>query len=88
MDDLHPDLEISDLFRKLRNALCSWERSTGRESLLIYRESDRNICENGPQPSAVCHRWDNGVSVDPANQDLPDQHLLDRFTDSKGTLPV
>lgn len=78
----HPDQDVDDAFRKLQNALVSWERSTSRDSLLIFRESDRNITEHGPQPTAVSLRWDNGISIDPHNQDLADSYLLARFTDS------
>lgn len=78
----HPDDEVDRLFRQLQSALCSWERSTSRDSLMIFRESDRNIAEYGPQPSAICLRWDNGIPLDPANADLDDAHLLQRFTDS------
>lgn len=79
---VHPNSEIDELFAQLRTALCSWERATGRESLLIFREADRNLAEFGPQPSAVKLRLDNGVSVDPANADLDDAFLLQRFTDA------
>ncbi len=78
----HPDPEIDHLFRLLQAKLCSWERSTGRDSLLIFRESDRNLVQHGPQPSAVCLRLENGVSVDPHNSDLDDARLLERFTDA------
>ena len=54
-NQLHPDDEIDELFRKLQNCLCQWERATGRESLLIFRESERNIAMHGPQPSAVAY---------------------------------
>ena len=81
-NQLHPDDEIDELFQKPRNCLCQWERATGRESLLIFRESDRNFAQHGPQPSVVALRWDNGVSVDPANADLDDSFLLQRFTDA------
>ena len=78
----HPDFEVAEAFRKLQNALIRWERSTGRDSLLIFRESLGHIAEHGPMASNVCIRLDNGISVDPTNQDLSDQFLLDRFTDT------
>lgn len=38
--DTHPDSEVRHALVRLNDALCSWERSTGRESVLILRESD------------------------------------------------
>ena len=35
----HPDPEVSQAIVRLADALCSWERSTGRESVLIVREA-------------------------------------------------
>lgn len=76
----HPDDDAAKAFRDLQNALVTWERSTGRTSLLIFRESygapgDR--C-----PSMVAIRLDNGIPLDPANSDLTDSYLLQRFSDS------
>ena len=34
----HPDKRVQDAIIKLNDALCSWERATGRESVLIIRE--------------------------------------------------
>ena len=34
----HPDPEVGAAIIRLTDALCSWERSTGRESVLIIRE--------------------------------------------------
>lgn len=34
----HPDKEINHKFIQLFDALCTWERSTGRSSVLIFRE--------------------------------------------------
>lgn len=34
----HPSEEVNAAMVKLCDALCSWERSTGRESILILRE--------------------------------------------------
>jgi hypothetical protein len=39
-DMIHPDRDISRALIQLCDALCSWERSTGRESVLILRERD------------------------------------------------
>lgn len=36
----HPDREVQSAIIRLADALCEWERSTGRESVLIIREQD------------------------------------------------
>jgi hypothetical protein len=85
----HPDEDVAKAFRQLQNALVSWERATGRDSLLIFREAAGHIAQHGRMPSEVVIRLDNGISVDPANADLSDSFLLERFTDggSNSSLP-
>ena len=34
----HPDREVQQALIRLSDALCSWERNTGRQSVLILRE--------------------------------------------------
>jgi hypothetical protein len=34
----HPDREVQNALIRLNDALCSWERATGRQSVLILRE--------------------------------------------------
>lgn len=34
----HPDPEVNQALIKLCDALCTWERNTGRNSVLIVRE--------------------------------------------------
>jgi hypothetical protein len=34
----HPDPEVQQAIIRLSDALCSWERATSRESVLIIRE--------------------------------------------------
>ena len=36
----HPDPEVKQALIRLTDALCTWERNTGRESVLILREVD------------------------------------------------
>jgi hypothetical protein len=36
----HPDKEVRAAITRLSDALCSWERNTGRESVFIVRERD------------------------------------------------
>lgn len=40
MYDEHPDKEVMAALIRLSDALCQWERNTGRESVLILREVD------------------------------------------------
>ena len=35
----HPDPDVRQALIRLSDALCTWERSTGRESVLILREA-------------------------------------------------
>jgi len=35
----HPNDDVQQALVRLSDALCTWERSTGRESILILRES-------------------------------------------------
>ncbi len=35
----HPDPEVQAAITRLLDALCTWERSTGRGSVLILREA-------------------------------------------------
>lgn len=34
----HPDQEVRQALIRLNDALCAWERNTGRQSVLILRE--------------------------------------------------
>lgn len=79
---IHPDAEVARAFQVLQDRLVQWERATGRDSLLIFREAPGHIAEHGPMASDVVIRLDNGIAVDPANADLDDAWLLRRFTDS------
>jgi hypothetical protein len=36
----HPDPEVRQAVIRLCDALCSWERSTGRQNLLVLVEAD------------------------------------------------
>lgn len=60
----HPDPEVDRLLTKLSDALCKWERSTGRQSLLALRE------QGGTVFRAVSGK---PLSV---HYDLSDQHIL------------
>ena len=36
----HPDREVQSAIIRLNDALCTWERATGRQSVLIIREQE------------------------------------------------
>ena len=38
-DGSHPDDEVDQAFIHLSDALVSWERATGQQSVLVFRES-------------------------------------------------
>ncbi len=62
----HKDGEVQAAIIRLTDALCTWERETGRESILILREDD------------YCCRAQNGKCVVP--DDLTDEFILKRFS--------
>lgn len=84
----HPSEEVQEAFRRLQNALVSWERGTGCDSLLIFREARGHFSERGRMPSEVVIRLQNGISIDPACADLCDCYLLDQFTDGGSNSPL
>lgn len=59
----HPCQEVQQAIIRLNDALCSWERSTGRESVLIIREV-----------GGYEHRSASGKPGIPA--DIPDEDLF------------
>lgn len=77
----HPDEDVRIAFRALSDALCQWERATGRDSVLIYREAAGHVTEIGRGPSAFALRLSNGIPMTGVD-DLPDTHFLAAFTDS------
>lgn len=40
MFQIHPDREVQQALIRLNDALCTWERSTGLNSVLILREDN------------------------------------------------
>ena len=62
---VHPDNEIQLALVRLNDALCSWERSTGRESVLILREV-----------GGFVHRSVSGKPVSNGLDDVVDAQLV------------
>lgn len=58
----HPSQDVRYAIIRLNDALCTWERSTGRQSALIVREND------------WCHRSMSGKPGVP--DDVTDEQLL------------
>lgn len=67
-DTEHPDREVSAAITRLCDALCTWERNTGRESVLIIREQ-----------GGFCFRAVSGKPNVPA--DIEDARLVDLLSD-------
>jgi len=63
----HPDAEIRQLITRLTDALCTWERSTGSENVLIIRD-DRGFC------------WRSVNGKPDVPDDLSDEFITKRFT--------
>jgi hypothetical protein len=63
--DEHPDREVKEAIIRLADALCTWERNTGRENVLIIREDGFEA------------RFVNGKPNVP--KDIPDEQLLMKF---------
>ncbi len=61
----HPDEDVQAALRRLCDALCSWERATGRPSLFILRDGhDFKL------------RADCGIPIDSDQDDITDDQLL------------
>ena len=58
----HKDPEVQRALVRLLDALCTWERATGRENAFILREDD------------YCCRAQNGKCVVPV--DIPDEAVF------------
>lgn len=62
----HSDREVQQAIIKLCDALCTWERCTGRDSILILREA-----------GGFCFRADSGKPITRSNDDITDQQLME-----------
>ena len=61
----HLDENVRKALVDLNDALCSWERATSRESVLILREQHGFV-----------HRSVSGKPVPPCNDDVADEQLM------------
>ena len=62
---MHADREVRSALIRLNDALCAWERNTGRESVLILREVDGFV-----------HRSVSGKPVTEGLNDITDADLI------------
>ncbi len=81
---IHPDPDVQAALVRLLDALCQWERSTGRESLLVLipveQEEPVVVADSGkplgPQASLnkelICERVRDMLEV----HDDPDRHSM------------
>ena len=66
----HQDPDVNHALTRLLDALCSWERNTGRTSVLILREWGGYVC-----------RADSGKPLDEQRMsDVTDTQLMDLVT--------
>lgn len=76
----HPDSELNRAITKLCEAIISWERATGRQSVLILRENNgEGPGERMTEPGYV-FRAVNGIPLGRDNDDIPDDDLMRPFT--------
>ena len=67
----HPDRDVNQALIRLNDALCTWERNTGVQSVLILRED-----------GGWSHRSASGKPDIP--EDILDVELLEQFGDRVG----
>ena len=72
----HPNQEVRKALVRLCDALCSWERNTGLESVLILRE------QGGFQ-----FRAQSGKPIARSQDDVPDSTLFYLINDQKMEMP-
>lgn len=74
MNRYHPDADVDLALAKLLDSLVSWERGTGRQSILVLREF-----------GGFAFRADCGVPLDEAkNGDITDAQLFQGLRNREG----
>ena len=69
----HPDPEVRKALIRLCDALCSWERATGLDSVLILREQ-----------RGFLFRAQSGKPISSMLDGVPDSTLFDLMDDGSG----
>lgn len=54
----HLDLEVRNAWIRLNDALCTWERATGRESVLVLREVEGFVSRSVSGKPVPCDQAD------------------------------
>jgi len=67
---VHPNPEVQAALVRLNDALCSWERNTGRQSVLVIREQ-----------SGFVHRSLSGKPFSEFKDEVSDEQLFDSLLD-------
>ncbi len=80
MMQTHPDPDVQQAIIRLCDALCSWERSTGRQNVLIVRENNGEMPGDAMRAPGFFFRADTGRPLGMDQNDITDADLLDHFT--------
>jgi hypothetical protein len=70
----HPDDDVRQALIRLCDALCTWERSTGRTSVLVLRGSD-----------GFQFRAESGKPLDSTTDDISDEQLFQILSADEGS---
>lgn len=57
----HPDSEVRKAIIQLTDALCMWERATGRENILIVKEDGFSFRAQSGKPITFDHITDEDL---------------------------
>ena len=76
----HPDPDVQQALTRLCDALCSWGRSTGRQSVFVLRENNGEMPGDEMTAPGFCFRADCGRPLTPDQDDIPDSMFLRPFT--------
>lgn len=75
----HLDAEIDDAITRLLEKLISWERMTGRQSVLILRENNGEMPGQEMTEPGFALRAVNGIPLGRDSDDLTDEWILKPF---------
>lgn len=75
----HLDARVNHAVRELCNEIIQWERSTGRQSVLIIRENNGEMAGDKMTEPGFIFRAVNGIPLDVSSDDLTDDQILTPF---------
>lgn len=78
----HMDPEVQAALTKLCDALCQWERNTGRGNILILREAplDKSLSPDEIKKEAFWFRAHHGKPIGSNQDGMPDALFLSPYT--------